>query len=120
MRAIRSSLAHAMTPIECLGIMERDGEVGLRIDAEGLPVTAEYTSFNVYDKISGQLRGRVRVVAVEGSVAICVVFHAVNEDFWAHLESRVRYDSTPPDVYLVWEERSDLAELAGQVFNHWR
>ena len=64
-RAIRSSLSHAMTHIPCLGILNREGTVALRIRTESSHEFGVGSRFNVYDSVNDQLWGVVEVVEMD-------------------------------------------------------
>ena len=120
MRAIRSSLAHAMTPIECLGIMERDGEVGLRIDSRASTGALPGAKLYVFDKVNHSVWGQVRIVEVEDDSSLCRVYDRTNSAFWERLEDRMAYDTSPPNVYLAWEVHATFLATVEWLLDNWR
>ena len=56
-RAIRASLHHAMTRVECSGILEIDNDIALKVQAGRSQGVAEDTQFNVHESTSNQWSG---------------------------------------------------------------
>ena len=101
-KAIRSSLSHAATTIECSGILEIDNEVALRVQAGTTDGIAEGSRFNVYESTNNQLWGRVEAVSVRYYDCDCTPYDRGNVEFWEQLEGRMRYNTEkPPNVHLV-------------------
>ena len=101
-RAIRSSVSQAMTPVECLGIMETRGYVHLRLGIGSADGIREGFPFQLFESTANQLWGIVEVDNVEENQCDCVPLIRVNEEFWTALEDRMGIDtSPPPNVYLV-------------------
>ena len=120
-RAFRSSLSHAMTPIECLGILERRGGVALRIGIG----SAEYSEFDqilhVYDAANKELWGRINLVEIQSSTCIYEPIDRVNPRFWEHLEDIMRHNtSPPPGIYIVRELPDSILAVVERLLNNWR
>ena len=123
-RTIRASWSQAMNPVKCLGIMERNDGVALRIDYGELDNARIGLLFDVYDSVNGERWGRVEVVEVSQKTSLCVptdvVSEEINREFWEHLESRMRYDTSAPKVYLTLALPTDLRELVESILENWR
>ena len=103
-RALRSALSYAMTPIECSGILENEdkGTVALRVLAGEDQGIREGSRFNLYESTGATYWGSVTAVDVRASDCDCVPYDRANADFWENLEDRMKYDtSKPPNVYLA-------------------
>ena len=119
-RAIRSSIAYVRAPVKCLGIMEREGTVALRIaygDGDG---AKRDILFSVHDFVNHELWGQVKIVEAGESTSLCIPSDIINTDFWEHLEGRMRFDSSPPGVYLVRVLPPHLEESVDELLNDWR
>lgn len=119
-RAIRSGLSHAMTQIPCLGILNRNGTVALRIGIGGSDIVGVGTRFNVYDSINDELWGRVEAVEVGDVTSLCEPTDRNNLEFWEHLEARMRFDTSPPNIYLVLEIPTELMDVVERLLDSWR
>ena len=122
-RAIRSSLSHAMIPVKCLGIMPKEGTVALRIDYGETNGAKLDMWFNVHDCVNNELWGQVRIAETNEMTSLCVPSNRINEDFWEHLEERMRFDTSPPNVYLVREIPPQFLESVDELLeflNNWR
>ncbi len=121
-RAIRSSIAYAMTRVECLGILEIEGDVAIRVQAGQSQGVKEGTYFNVYEATDNRLWGVVRAVDVRDFDCDCIPYDMINPYFWEELENRVNTDtSKPANVYLVRDlpEAEIISTLAG-LLDNWR
>ena len=119
-RAVRSSLSHAMTQIPCLGILNRNGTVALRISIEGSNIVGVGTRFNVYDSVNDELWGRVEAFETDDAIVLCRPVYRINLDFWEHLEARMRFDTAPPGVYLVADVPTELMNEVERLLDGWR
>lgn len=121
-RAIRASLSHAMTPVRCLGIMEREGYVYLRLGIGTSDGIREGFPFQLFESTDNQLWGIVEVVNVEEHRCDCIPVLRINEDFWAALESKMKRDTSPPsNVHLiVGYPPPIMAELTDWLLDNWR
>ncbi len=118
-RAIRSSFSTWLTRVECLGIINREGTVALKVTSLASVVLTN--RFNVYDNVNKELWGRVEVVQVDETTCLCVPYDRVNPEFWEHLEDRMRYDTSPPSVYLVRQlPEAELLEWVESILNIWK
>ena len=109
-----------MTHIRCLGILNRVGTVALRIEigvSDGVEIGAR---LNVYDVANEELWGIVEVVETDDSTCYGQPYDRTNPDFWEHLEDRMRYDTSPPEVYLVRELPAGLLEMVELLLDQWR
>ena len=107
-RAIRASLSHALTRIECSGILEIDGGVALQVVAGTSNGVAEKMSFIVYEATSDQLWRRVEARNVRDFDCDCVPFDRENGEFWQTFEDRKRHNTgKPPNIYLL----RDISEI---------
>ena len=121
-KAIRSSLSHAMTPIDCTGILETDFGFALRVQAGGLQGITEGSRFNVHESTDNRLWGKVIAVEVRDDDCDCVPYDRVNEEFWVEIESRLRTDtSAPSNVHLI-RDALDPGSLDGilRLLDDWR
>ena len=124
-RALRSALSYAMTPVECSGILENEdkGTVALRVLAGGDQGIREGSKFNLYESTGTTYWGSVIVIDVRASDCDCVPYDRVNAAFWENLEDRMRYDtSKPPNVYLA-RDASDYETAMEHIIallRHWR
>ena len=101
-KAIRASVSQAMTPVECLGIMEREGYVYLRLAIGSADGIAQGFPFQLLESTDNQLWGIVEVVNVEEHQCDCIPSVRLNEQFWASLESSMWHNtSPPPNVHLI-------------------
>ena len=104
--------------------MEKDGGVSLRIGSGELDNVTVGMPFNVYDSVNGELWGRVEAVEVSQETSLCVptdvISEIINKEFWEHLESRMRYDTSAPNVYLTLELPADLLEIVESILEDWR
>lgn len=119
-RAVRASLSEALTPIACLGIIDRNGTVALRIAAGRTDGMVPELPLNVYDAVNSTLWGRVKVVEVNDAIAFCEPYDRNNPDFWGSLEDRMRTDTSPPGVFLVREVPTNMIALVNRLLDHWR
>jgi hypothetical protein len=118
--AVESSLRHAMTGVDCTGILGRGGTVLLRLAVGTTDRTRVGDEYDVYDTANGALWGRVAVVEADGSTSLAEPVDRVNADFWEHLEERMRFDTSPPAVYLVKRLPTELLEMVKAVLDQWR
>ena len=118
--AIEASMAHATTRTACMGILNRNGTVALKIQAGELHGVVHDLSFHVYEATDDQLWGRVSVVDLDELTSLCEPFDRINEEFWERLEDRMNHDTSPPNVYLIQELPTDLLELVKRLLNNWR
>ena len=119
-RAIRSSLTQAMTPIKCLGIMEREGYVQLRLDIGLSSGITEGFSFRLLESTDNRQWGMVEVVNVGDTHSDCIPIVRSNEDFWAALEDRMRYDtSSPSNIHLVIDLPESYMEWTEWLLDNW-
>ena len=119
-RAIRSSLTQAMTPIKCLGIMEREGYVQLRLDIGLSSGITEGFSFRLLESTDNRQWGIVEVVNVGDTHSDCIPIVRSNEDFWAALEDRMRYDTSPPsNIHLVIDLPESYMEWTEWLLDNW-
>ena len=119
-RALRSSLSLAMTQIQCLGILNKDGTVALRIKTESSHEDGVGSRFNVYDSVNDDLWGIVEAFESDDAIVLCRPIYRINPDFWEHLEARMLYDTSPPDVYLVSEVPTELMDELERLLDDWR
>lgn len=119
-RAFRSSLSYAMTRIACLGILEINGGVGLRVDLNAAEISEILWMLNVYDAANNDLWGRVNFVEAQDSSCIYEPLDRTNPEFWEYLEGRMKFDTTAPSVYLVLEPPSNLITSVDHLLNAWR
>ena len=121
-QAVRSSLKQAMTPMACVGIMDREGTVHLKIRiAEG--VYAENGSqLRVVEATNDEPWGIIEVVQVtNGDYAICKPVDRQNVEFWQSLERRMKTDTSPPqNIRIVREFPPDFLEPVEKLLNEWR
>ena len=117
-RAIRASLSDALTPIACLGIIDRNGTVALRIAAGRTDGMVPELPLNVYDAVNSTLWGRVKVVEVSDTIAFCEPYDRINPSLWNHLEDRMRTDTSPPNVFLVPEV--PVLDAVLHLLDNWR
>ncbi len=121
-RAIRASLCQAMTPLRCLGIMEREGYVCLRLGIGSSNGIRVGFPFQLFESTDNQLWGIVQVVSVDEHRCDCIPVFRINEDFWAALESKMKWDtSPPPNVHLVLGYPPPIMEeLTDWLLDNWR
>ena len=122
--AIRSSLKQAMTPMTCAGIMEQNGTVNLKIKLSDSSAVGADDLLYVHEKVNGAVWGVVRVVELSDDChAVCEPTDRINRQFWEHLENRMGFDNSAPNVYLVRSTPSDYMGYALVVENfldEWR
>ena len=122
--AIRSSLRQAVTPMACGGIMEQNGTVNLKIKLSDSSAVGADDLLYVHEKVNGAVWGVVRVVELSDDChAVCEPTDRVNRQFWEHLENRMGFDNSAPNVYLVRSTPSDYQRVAHVVENfldEWR
>ena len=122
--AIRSSLRQAVTPMACVGIMEQNGTVNLKIKLSDSSAIGADDLLYVHEKVNGAVWGVVRVVELSDDChAVCEPTDRVNRQFWEHLENRMGFDNSAPNVYLVRSTPSDYQRVAHVVENfldEWR
>ena len=121
-RAIGYGLSQAMTPVRCLGIMEREGYVYLRLGIGISDGIREGFPFQVFESTDNQLWGIVEVVSVEEHRCDCIPVLRINEDFWAALERKMKCDTSPPsNVHLiVGYPPPVMLELTDWLLDNWR
>ena len=120
-KAIRSSLSQAMTPVECLGIMEREGYVQLRLGIGSSSGISEGFSFQLLESTDNRQWGIVEVLNVGDTYSDCIPIVRSNEDFWAALEDRMRYDtSAPSNIHLVIDLPESYVEWTEWLLDNWR
>lgn len=124
-RALRSALSYAMTPVECSGILENEdkGTVALRVLAGEDQGIREGSKFNLYESTGATYWGSVTAVDVRASDCDCVPYDRANVAFWENLEDRMRYDtSKPPNVYLARDitDYETAMEHIIALLRHWR
>ena len=118
--AISSSLREALTPVACLGILNLGGTVALRAD---IPVSGEAglgERFNVYDKANGDLWGRAEVIEVQETSFLCRPYDRVKPQFWEHIEERMHFSTSAPEVYLVRELPLEIRDVMYGLLDAWR
>lgn len=122
-RAIRSSLKQAMTPMACVGIMDREGTVHLKIRiAEGV-YAGNGSQLCVVEATDDEPWGIIEVVqaTTKGDYAICKPIDRQNVDFWQSLERRMKTDTSPPqNIRVVREFPPDFLEPVEKLLNEWR
>lgn len=122
-RALRSALSYAMTPVECSGILEIQGTVALKALAGEAHGIREGSKFNLYESTGATYWGSVIAIEVRASDCDCVPYDRANVAFWENLEYRMRYDtSKPPNVYLT-RHASDYETAMDHIIallRHWR
>ena len=119
-RAIHASLSYAMIPVRCLGITTREGIVALRINYGAIAGARRSMLFNVHDSVNDELWGQVIIVETGELTSLCVPSNRINGDFWEHLEGRMRFDPSPPNVYLVRELPPHFSESVDEFLDNWR
>ena len=121
-RAIRLSLRHAMTRIECSGILEIDGGVALQVLAGTSNGVAKGTRFRAYEATDNQLWGRVEAFNMRDADCDCIPFDRVNREFWGELENRKLYNTEkPPNIYLLLDiQEINLTEQIENLLDNWR
>lgn len=120
--AIRSSLRQAVTPMDCVGIMDREGTVHLKIrSAEGV-YAGNGSQLRVVEATNGEPWGIIEVVQVtNGDYAICKPVDRQNVEFWQSLERRMKTDTSPPqNIRIVREFPPDFLEPVEKLLNEWR
>lgn len=122
-RALRSALSYAMTPVECSGILEIQETLALRVLAGESQGIQEGSKFNLYESTGDTYWGSVIVIDVRASDCDCVPYDRVNAAFWENLEDRMGYDtSKPSNVYLA-RDASDYETAMEHIIallRHWR
>lgn len=122
-RALRSALSYAMTPVECSGILEIQGTVALRVLAGESQDIREGSKFNLYESTGDTYWGSVIAINVRASDCDCVPYDRANATFWENLEDRMRYDTSKPlNVYLA-RDASDYETALEHIIallRHWR
>lgn len=122
-RALRSALSYAMTPVECSGILEIQGTVALRVLAGESQDIREGSKFNLYEATDNTYWGSATAVDVRASDCDCVPYDRANATFWENLEDRMKYDtSKPSNVYLA-RDASDYETAMKHIIallRHWR
>lgn len=121
-KAVRSSLTMSMTPVRCLGIMEREGYVQLRLGIGLSDGIIEGFPFQVLEATDSQLWGIVSVVLAEEYHCDCIPTDRVNESFWAALEGRIKTDTSPPPNvhFIVGYPPPIMKELTDWLLDNWR
>ena len=120
-KAVRASLSQAMTPIECLGIMEREGYVQLRLSIGSSSGITEGFSFRLLESTDSQQWGIVEVVNVGDTHSDCIPIVRSNENFWAALEDRMRYDtSSPSNIHLMIDLPESYMQWTEWLLDNWR
>ena len=120
--AIRSSLRQAVTPMACVGIMDREGTVHLKIRiAEGV-YAGNGSQLSVVEATNDEPWGIIEVVQVtNGDYAICKPVDRQNVEFWQSLERRMKTDTSPPqNIRIVREFPPDFLEPVEKLLNEWR
>ena len=120
--AVRSSLKQAMTPMACVGIMDREGTVHLKIRiAEGV-YAGNGSQLRVVEATNDEPWGIIEVVQVtNGDYAICKPVDRQNVEFWQSLERRMKTDTSPPqNIRIVREFPPDFLEPVEKLLNEWR
>ena len=120
--AIRSSLRQAVTPMDCVGIMDREGTVHLKIRiAEGV-YAGNGSQLSVVEATNDEPWGIIEVVQVtNGDYAICKPIDRQNVEFWQSLERRMKTDTSPPqNIRIVREFPPDFLEPVEKLLNEWR
>ena len=120
--AIRSSLRQAVTPMDCVGIMDREGTVHLKIRiAEGV-YAGNGSQLRVVEATNDEPWGIIEVVQVtNGDYAICKPVDRQNVEFWQSLERRMKTDTSPPqNIRIVREFPPDFLEPVEKLLNEWR
>lgn len=122
--AIRSSLRQAVTPMDCVGIMEQNGTANLKIKLSDSSAVGADDLLYVHEKVNGAVWGVVRVVELSDDChAVCEPTDRINRQFWEHLENRMGFDNSAPNVHLVRSTPSDYQRVAHVVENfldEWR
>ena len=120
--AVRSSLKQAMTPMNCTGILDRNGTVHLNVALGDSDVIGEDDLLYVYEEADDKLWGVVRVVEhIPDSHLICTPTNRVNPQFWGHLEDRVGFDtSAPENIYLIRAMPLDYQRVVENFLDDWR
>lgn len=124
-RALRSALSYAMTPVECSGILENEDKrtVALRVLAGEDQSIREGNKFNLYESTGDTYWGSVIAINVRASDCDCVPYDRANATFWENLEDRMRYDTSKPlNVYLA-RDASDYETALEHIIallRHWR
>lgn len=124
-RALRSALSYAITPVECSGILENEdkGTVALRVLAGEDQGIRKGSKFNLYESTGDTYWGSVIAINVRASDCDCVPYDRANADFWEKLEDRMKYDtSKPPNVYLARDttDYETAMEHIIALLRHWR
>lgn len=124
-RALRSALSYAMTPVECSGILENEDKrtVALRVLAGEDQSIREGSKFNLYESTGDTYWGSVIAINVRALDCDCVPYDRANVAFWENLEDRMRYDtSKPPNVYLARDitDYETAMEHIIALLRHWR
>ena len=124
-RALRSALSYAMTPVECSGILENEDKrtVALRVLAGEDQSIREGSKFNLYESTGDTYWGSVIATDVRASDCDCVPDDRKNATFWENLEDRMKYDTSKPlNVYLA-RDASDYETALEHIIallRHWR
>ena len=121
-RTIYASIAQVMIPVECLGIMEREGYVNLRLKMGSTDGIREGFPFKVLENTGNRLWGTIMAVSVDEYECLCIPISMNNENFWSSLESRMRFDPSPPShVHFVAGYPSPMMEeLIYWLLDNWR
>ena len=124
-RALRSALSYAMTPVECSGILENEDKrtVALRVLAGEDQSIREGSKFNLYESTGDTYWGSVIATDVRASDCDCIPDDRKNITFWENLEDRMKYDTSKPlNVYLA-RDASDYETALEHIIallRHWR
>ena len=120
--AVRSSLKQAMTPMDCTGILDRNGTVHLKVALSDSGAIGEDDLLYVQEDVTDGLWGVVKVVEhMNDRYVVCAPIHRVNSQFWEHLEYRMGFNTTAPDnVYLVRAMPSDYWRVTENFLDDWR
>ena len=121
-KAIRSSVSYAMTKVECSGILDIDGGIGLKVQVGKNHGISEGSRFSVYEDTNNERWGGITAVDVGDSYCDCVPYDRENTVFWEKLEDRMNSDtSPPPNVYLVRDVlESELINTISELLDSWR
>lgn len=119
--AIRSSLRQAMTPMTCAGILDRNGTVHLKVRLVKSVKVDEGDPLYVHEAVNDATWGIVRVSdRVDDNYIVCEPIDRMNVDFWEHLEDRMKFDTSAPNVYLVKLLPTDFLRTTENFLNDWR